>query len=152
MAKNRKSKSDDGPFLNRELSWIEFNFRVLEQAEDAGLPPLEMNETNYQLLLDGLVAYSGSLDYGSPVLLQFDGFDEVKASGLQMTRSPGKTVVYIGSVLLVIGILFMFYVRELRVWVLIGPTGHTRLSMSSNRKNSDLDRDFNRYRDDISQR
>ena len=105
-----------------------------------------------ELLLDGLVAYSGSLDYGSPVLLQFDGFDEVKASGLQMTRSPGKTVVYIGSVLLVIGILFMFYVRELRVWVLIGPTGHTRLSMSSNRKNSDLDRDFNRYRDDISQR
>ena len=127
--------------------------RLMNRAQaQAGLPPLEMNETNYQLLLDGLVAYSGSLDYGSPVLLQFDGFDEVKASGLQMTRSPGKTVVYIGSVLLVIGILFMFYVRELRVWVLIGPTGRTRLSMSSNRKNSDLDRDFNRYRDDISQR
>lgn len=132
-----------------QSSVIELMNRAQAQA---GLPPLEMNETNYQLLLDGLVAYSGSLDYGSPVLLQFDGFDEVKASGLQMTRSPGKTVVYIGSVLLVIGILFMFYVRELRVWVLIGPTGRTRLSMSSNRKNSDLDRDFNRYRDDISQR
>ncbi|MDR0993358.1 MAG: polyphosphate kinase 1 [Verrucomicrobiota bacterium] len=28
-------------FLNRELSWIEFNFRVLAQAEDVSLPPLE---------------------------------------------------------------------------------------------------------------
>lgn len=36
-----KSTSRDARFLNRELSWIEFNFRVLEQAEDAALPPLE---------------------------------------------------------------------------------------------------------------
>ncbi len=40
MAKDKKSK-DETPFLNRELSWIEFNFRVLQQAEDAALPPLE---------------------------------------------------------------------------------------------------------------
>ena len=40
MAKDKKSK-EEALFLNRELSWIEFNFRVLEQAEDTSLPPLE---------------------------------------------------------------------------------------------------------------
>ncbi len=36
-----RSPSLESRFLNRELSWIEFNFRVMEQAEDATLPPLE---------------------------------------------------------------------------------------------------------------
>ena len=41
MSKDPKPKEEAPPFLNRELSWIEFNGRVLEQAEDASLPPLE---------------------------------------------------------------------------------------------------------------
>jgi polyphosphate kinase len=41
MSKDKKSKEEVPLFLNRELSWIEFNFRVLAQAEDAALPPLE---------------------------------------------------------------------------------------------------------------
>jgi len=31
----------DGPYLNRELSWLDFNFRVLAQAEDPDRPLLE---------------------------------------------------------------------------------------------------------------
>ena len=40
MSKGKKAKVDS-TLLSRELSWIEFNFRVLEQAEDDSLPPLE---------------------------------------------------------------------------------------------------------------
>ena len=40
MGKDRQDKNEP-LFLNRELSWIDFNFRVLAQAEDAALPPLE---------------------------------------------------------------------------------------------------------------
>lgn len=113
--------------------------------ERAGLPRKPMNEENYRFLIDSLVGASALFDYGAPVLMQLDGFDEVKASGLQITRSPGKTIVYLGSVLLVLGIICMFYIRELRVWVLI-KSGQTRVAMASNRKTSDLDRDFDRHR------
>ena len=40
MGKDKKNK-EEALFLNRELSWIEFDFRVMQQAEDAALPPLE---------------------------------------------------------------------------------------------------------------
>jgi len=41
MATKRKKPREESRFLNRELSWIEFNFRVLQHAEDASQPPLE---------------------------------------------------------------------------------------------------------------
>lgn len=41
MSKDKKARTENPLLLNRELSWIEFNLRVLAQAEDASLPPLE---------------------------------------------------------------------------------------------------------------
>ena len=41
MSKKKTTGAKSSPFLNREQSWIEFNFRVLAQAEDSALPPLE---------------------------------------------------------------------------------------------------------------
>ncbi|MGL6070773.1 cytochrome c biogenesis protein ResB [Craterilacuibacter sp.] len=112
----------------------------------AGVAPAKFDETHYRFLLDSLVASSALHDYGAPVYLQLTGFDQVQASGLQLTRSPGKNLVYLGSLLLVIGIILMFYVREIRVW-LVFRSGAVRLAMTSNRHNRDLDRDFERERE-----
>ena len=90
------------------------------------------------------MAVSALHDYGTPVFLQLDGFEQVQASGLQLTRSPGKTLVYLGSLLLVFGIILMFYVRELRLWVRVNST-EVRVAMTSNRHNRDLDGDFARH-------
>ncbi|WP_157315069.1 cytochrome c biogenesis protein ResB [Chitinibacter sp. GC72] len=114
--------------------------------EQAGLPAVPVNEAQYRFLMDSLVASSQLFDYGAPTLLQLSGFDEVKASGFQLTRSPGKNVVYLGSLLLILGVFCMFYVRENRIWVRLSPQG-TLLAMSSNRKTPELEKEFSMHRD-----
>ncbi|MEN3811663.1 cytochrome c biogenesis protein ResB [Chromobacterium piscinae] len=124
---------------------------VMAVADDkAGAKPLAADAVHYRFLLDGLVAASALQDYGSPVFLQLEGFDQVQSSGLQLTRSPGKTLVYLGSVLLVLGIVLMFYVRELRLWIRIDGR-KLRVAMASNRHNRDLDTAFQRHLDAIKQ-
>lgn len=107
----------------------------------AGLPAWQQDGKHYRFLLDSLVAISALKDYPAPVYLELNGFDVVQASGLQMTRSPGKNVVYLGSLFLVIGIMLMFYIREIRVWLVLRRE-ETRVAMTCNRHNADLDKDF----------
>jgi cytochrome c biogenesis protein len=54
--------------------------------------------------------------------------------------------VYSGSLLLVLGIFAMIYIRERRIWLLIKPNEHKVLfAMSANRKNRDFDLEFGKY-------
>jgi len=94
-------------------------------------------------LLDSMNAMSDFFFYGSPVFLELKNYQLREASGLQLTRSPGKNLVYLGSVLLVLGIFAMMYIRERRVWLLIKPQDKIVLmAMSANRKNQDFENDF----------
>jgi cytochrome c biogenesis protein len=58
-----------------------------------------------------------------------------------MTRSPGKTWVYFGSLLLVLGIMLMFYVRDKRLWIIQKPS-FSLIGMSAARDTYDLDQAF----------
>jgi cytochrome c biogenesis protein len=64
-------------------------------------------------------------------------------------------VVYLGCVLLIIGVFAMLYVRERRVWVWLqageadgAPNGTTmKLALSSTRQTLDVDAEFDRLRE-----
>ena len=125
---------------------------VMEIAnKKAGAKPLIHDAMHYHFLLDSLVATSALQDYGAPALLQMTGFNYVQASGLQMTRDPGKILVYLGSFMLVLGIVFMCYLRQTRLWVLISHNT-IRISMSFNRPSHDTHAVFNRHVNAIKQR
>ena len=111
----------------------------------AGLAPVEASEANGRFLQLATNALSDSVFYGAPVYLQLEEFNEVKASVLQLTRSPGKNIVYLGCVLLVAGVFAMFYIRERRMWVWVRDTdggAHALMAMSTQRKTLDFEREF----------
>jgi len=119
-----------------------------------GLPPLEMNEKHAQFLQLASNALSDAFFYNAPVYLQLNSYDEVKASVFQVTRSPGKNMVYLGCLLLVFGIFSMFYIRDRRVWIWIKDQpahdgSHALLAMSTQRKTMDFDKEFEQLKADL---
>jgi len=117
-------------------------FEALKIANrQARLPPPKVDDATGWLVRDTLNSLSDLFVYGAPIYLQLMHYDEVKASGLQLTRSPGKNVVYLGSFLLTLGVFFMLFVRERRVWLRIKP-GHALLAMSSAKHTIDLEKEF----------
>ncbi|MCD0228536.1 cytochrome c biogenesis protein ResB, partial [Enterobacter hormaechei subsp. steigerwaltii] len=97
-----------------EMLYGVMNAALDETIRRYGLPEWQQDEARNRFLLHSMDAYTGLTEYPAPMLLQLDGFSEVRSSGLQMTRSPGALLVYLGSVLLVLGTVLMFYVREKR--------------------------------------
>jgi len=126
-------------------------FEAYQLAQErAGANSIKMNESAQSFLQDSLNAMSDLFYYGAPFYLELTKFEQREASGLQLTRSPGKNLVYLGSVLLVLGIFAMIYIRERRIWLLIKPKSKTVLfAMSANRKNRDFEIEFNRLQSQL---
>jgi len=113
-------------------------------------PLLKNSPETERLLRDSLNAFSDMFFYGTPYYLQLNQFEHKEASGLQLTKSPGQKWVYLGSVILVLGIFAMMYIRERRIWLYLKPsTKEVHFAMASNRKNLDFEQEFNLYREQL---
>lgn len=113
-----------------------------ERNGDGAAPATEESGRFLQLATNAL---SDSFLYGAPVYLQLDDFTEVKASVLQLTRSPGKNIVYLGCLLLTAGVFAMFYIRERRVWVWVRAgegQAEALMAMSTQRRTLDFEREY----------
>lgn len=118
--------------------------------ERAKLSVVKPDEPTLRFIHESLNSMSDLFYYGTPFFLQLTKFEQRQASGLQLTRSPGKNLVYAGSLLLVLGIFSMIYLRERRIWLLVKSNARQVLfAMSANRKNRDLDIEFASYRDQL---
>ena len=112
--------------------------------EAGGEPPLQLDPARATFVNDTIAAISDSQFYGAPAWLQLDGFEERHATVLQATRSPGMPLVYLGALLLVLGVFAMLYIRERRLFVLVKPN-EALVAMSSNRRALDVDEAFRQH-------
>ena len=114
--------------------------------EQAGLAPLQSDEKTQAFMTQAVLSLSDSFYYPAPVLFELADFKQVQASGFQVARAPGKKLVYLGAVLLIVGVFAMLYIRERRLWVWLAPTdaGTTRIStaLSTTRRTLDADAEF----------
>jgi len=114
----------------------------------AQLPPPKADDVSGWLVRDSLNSISDIFIYGAPVYLQLMQYEEIKASGLQLTRSPGKNVVYFGSVLLVLGVFFMLFVQERRIWLRVKP-GSALFAMAGAKHTIDFENEFTKHKQAI---
>lgn len=104
---------------------------VLADTGDGSLAGVRADAEARAFFEDAVDAVSALAEYGAPVLLQLEDFEHRQATGLQVTRAPGKNVVYAGCGLLITGIFLLFYVAHRRVWALVTRReGHTELLMA----------------------
>lgn len=97
-----------------------------------------------RVLHDALSAYSDAAEMRLPALFTFDSFEQVNATGLQVTHAPGALLVYLGCALLAMGVICMYFVRERRIW-LHSAGGKLLLAFSANRNNPGLQAEFDRH-------
>ena len=106
-------------------------------------------------MVQAVVALSDAPLYPEPLLFQLQDFKQVQASVFQVTRSPGKWVVYTGCFFLILGVFAMLYIRERRVWVWLTPVdgqegvSAATMALSSNRRNLESDREFEVLKDKL---
>ncbi|UFU09457.1 cytochrome c biogenesis protein ResB [Ideonella dechloratans] len=129
-------------------------FELEQMARQAdGLAPLPSDASTQAFMTQAVMALSDSYFYPAPLMMQLSGFNQVQASVFQVARAPGKKLVYLGAVLLILGVFAMLYIRERRLWVWLSPAGdgHTRvlMAMSTPRRTLDIDADFNAMRQDL---
>ena len=77
-----------------------------------------------------VLALSDVNAYPAPLALQLQDFTQVQASVFQVARAPGKNVVYLGCLLLILGVFAMLYVRERRLWIWLAPQAEGNASGS----------------------
>ena len=99
---------------------------------DEGADPAEPAETDLVFYRDAISALTALPDYAAPVFLELEGYEHRQATGLQIARAPGQSVVYAGSLMLVIGVGLLFYVAHRRIWCWIRPepTGGCRVLLA----------------------
>jgi len=98
--------------LREMLARVYFNGAETAESE-------ELMEQQLSFLQDSVDAIGSFSRYGSPVYFELTDFEHVEASGLQVTHSPGKPIVYLGCALLTIGVFLLFYLPQRRFWAIV---------------------------------
>jgi cytochrome c biogenesis protein len=138
--------------LLRTLNGVMWDLWQLSRIKH-GEPELKQDPSHMSFIRSSIAALSDSFYYGAPIFLQLDSFTQVQASVFQLTRAPGKTLVYVGSLLLVVGVFSMFYVRDRRLWFWIKSSedggADVLMAMSTARRTLDFESEFARTRDAV---
>jgi cytochrome c biogenesis protein len=79
----------------------------------------EITQAQERFYFDAVEALRQIYVYGSPFYVQLTDFKQVQQSTLQITRSPGNSVLILGCVMLIAGVFLLFYISHQRLWLVL---------------------------------
>jgi cytochrome c biogenesis protein len=130
--------------LVRILNGALFELVQITRAE-ANSKPLEFDDKTQAYMMQTVLSLSDAVVYPAPMAFMLKDFTQVQASVFQVARAPGKNIVYLGCLFLILGVFAMLYIRERRVWVWLAQDGQqtqATMALSTNRKTMDGDKEF----------
>jgi cytochrome c biogenesis protein len=115
---NPLSKERETKFVNFLLGLTKQQLLALLNIarEQTNLPARENNEETQLFMERSMLALSDLTQYPNTDLLTLEDYQEIKASVFQISKAPGTLIVYIGCLLLLLGIFAMLYIREEKIW------------------------------------
>jgi cytochrome c biogenesis protein len=115
-----------------------------------------MNKFDALFFDNAVTALGLTSQYAAPLFAELTGFDHREATGLQITRAPGKWLVFPGCLMLAVGVFFMFYLPQRRLWVALDSCGDAGLTVllagHAQRNRYDFDSEFNAIHSELTQR
>jgi len=84
-------------------------------------------------------------------MITFEGVTPKEYTGLQVTKDPGVWIVWIGSTLMILGLVVSFFFSHQRVWVRVpkGPGKEVVLAGSTNKNKMGFEKSFNQLVDGV---
>jgi cytochrome c biogenesis protein len=88
---------------------------------------------------------------GDEFFLTFEGFTEKEYTGLQVTRDPGVWIVWVGSGLMILGLIISFFFSHQRVWARVPKSseGEIILAGSTNKNRVGFEKSFGQFAEEI---
>lgn len=111
-----------------------------------------VDESELVFMQDAIDAIGTLPRYGSPVYLALKDYTHIESTGLQIARSPGKSVVYLGCAFLIAGVFLLFYLPQRRFWMWLKKDNQqTRVYLAgmSNRNPREFDSFFEQTRAEL---
>jgi cytochrome c biogenesis protein len=130
----------------------------LQVLSDEGIDTAKPLSPFDALFFDNAVTALGlTSQYAAPLFAELTGFEHREATGLQITRSPGKWLVFPGCLMLAMGVFFMFYLPQRRIWIALGAQDDAAglavlLAGHAQRNRYDFDGEFNAIQSELQQR
>ncbi|THJ35738.1 cytochrome c biogenesis protein ResB [Lampropedia aestuarii] len=123
---------------------------IEQQLALQGWPALDAGDASAQAFAQQtLVALDQAFYYPVPLTFILTGFEQVQASVFEVSKAPGRLLVYSGALALIVGVFAMLFIRERRLWIWLGHSGTEQapqnvvlMALSSNRKTIDAEQEF----------
>lgn len=101
----------------------------LDVLRQEGVDTEKLDKDDQLFFEDAVNAINAIHYYGTPFYLQLKNFQLKEATGLQITRTPGKKFVYMGFGMLICGVFLLLFVSHQRLWIMLKPSAGNKTNM-----------------------